>query len=288
MEMRDYRYQLVRYVADRERMEPINVGIILQGEGRIDLKLSPNAARRKDVDTAAFQQWRRFLSEEIQGDPTPMFQPERTSTAFLRYLEGICEGPIFLSPPLGASVPVESGFNQVIESLYRRLVAPRDADATASDDDRPSGRFRRIAEERKFLDRGMKRQAHLHVGGKRLWMAYRQVRNGELIAFDKVEVDRQLSQTANEIERLPEIARQLPLLLERGDSLRVHYALLADELVRPFRDQTEEEFLAMREDLRRYTEAIVKAGGTILESRADVDNLADEIDRKLPRLAVAT
>ena len=53
MDMQDFRYLLVRYVPDRERMEPINVGII-QGAGRIDFRLNPHAARRKEIETVTF------------------------------------------------------------------------------------------------------------------------------------------------------------------------------------------------------------------------------------------
>ncbi len=284
MEMQDFRYMLVRYVPDRERMEPINVGIILQGAGRIDFRLNPHAARRKEIDTATFQQWRQYFQDEIVADHTPLFQPERMSPDFLCYLQGICEGSVILSRPLAASVTGANTFDEVIASLYSRLVAPPEVTSPVAAS-RPAGRFRQIAEERRFVDRGMKRQAHVRVGKKRLWMAYRQVENGELIAFDKVEVDKQISQTANEIERLPQIAGQLPELFGASTEYKgVKYCLLADDLSKPFRDQPSEEFEAMRDDFRRYLEKIVKAGGQILDSPKEVENLADQIDQKLPRL----
>ena len=47
--MNDLRYALIRFIPDAARMEPINFGVVLQGAGKIDFKLHPNFARRKDV-----------------------------------------------------------------------------------------------------------------------------------------------------------------------------------------------------------------------------------------------
>ena len=99
----DHRYMLIRYVPDVERMEPINVGVILQGQGQLDVRLSPHAAKRKDVDTAAFRRWKDFFIEEVKGDPESLFQPEKTSLRFLQNIAELCDGPILLSRPLTLS-----------------------------------------------------------------------------------------------------------------------------------------------------------------------------------------
>jgi Protein of unknown function (DUF3037) len=98
--MNQYVYSLIRFVPDLERMEPFNVGIILQSPGRIDFRMSPHAAKRKDVNTAVIQKWRSFLEEEIRGEAVPFLQPPKQSPEFLRYLHGLCDQTVTISKPL--------------------------------------------------------------------------------------------------------------------------------------------------------------------------------------------
>ncbi|RJP30960.1 MAG: DUF3037 domain-containing protein [Phycisphaerales bacterium] len=125
--MIDYRYVLIRYVPDRERMEPVNVGLILQGRGRLDLRFSPHAAKRRGIDTAVFRLWRDFFKDELCGPAAPLFHPDRTSPEFLRYLEELCAGQVLLSRPLAFSAAATEPFEQVRDALYQRLVAPPEA-----------------------------------------------------------------------------------------------------------------------------------------------------------------
>jgi hypothetical protein len=106
-----------------ERMEPINVGVILQGVGLLDVRLRPNAAEQKEIDADIFRQWRHFLLEEIHGDHIPRFQPEKTSPEFLTYLSRLCQGPVLLSRPLIVQVAAPRTFSDVLDDLYKRLVA---------------------------------------------------------------------------------------------------------------------------------------------------------------------
>ena len=132
----------------------------------------------------------------------------------------------------------------------------------------------------------MLRYSHVMVDAKSLWTAYRQVVNGEVLAFDKVEVANFIGYTSNEIERLPRVAERLETFLTAPASTKPRrYALLADQFVQPFPDQTDGEFKAMRDDLEQAVELITKRGGTVLRSREDVERFADEIDAKLPRAA---
>src|SRR5437763_17103420 len=101
--MTELRYALIRFIPDMDRMEPINVGVILQGEGRIEFKLGPHAAKRADVDTQVFQKWRAFLEEEIRGAAVPLLQPPKDSAQFLHYLAGLCEQTVLITRPLAMS-----------------------------------------------------------------------------------------------------------------------------------------------------------------------------------------
>ena len=280
--MIDYRYVLVRFVPDRERMEPINVGLILQGAGRIDYQFSQHAAKRKEIDTDIYNEWKAFFRAEIKGEAAPLFQPDRASPQFLRHLEALCGETVVLSRPLSLSVDESRAFDDVVDSLFRRLVAPREAE-TPGAATRPTGRFRQLAEEREFVNRGMKRHAHVLVNNDRLWMAYRQVVNGETIALDKVEVGNQIGATSYEIERLPLIADKLPSFV--GEK-RTHF-LLVDHLEQPFTDQPDDEFEAMRDDLERCVDRVEKAGGTVIREVNGVETFADRLHDCLPPSAAS-
>jgi len=281
--MQNYLYTLVRYVPDFERMEPINVGVILQGMGRLDACLSRHAAKRKDIDTQVFQQWRKFFLDEIRGDATPLFQPEKTSPQFLTYLQQLCEGAVLLSRPLALEVAPSRGFDDVLRDLYNRLVAPPETTSPAAAR-RPTGRFRQLTEARHFLRRGLKKHAHVMSNERPLWMAYRQLANRQHIAIDKVEVDREIGATANEIERMPLIIDRLPEFLRAGRELPTSYYLVADELKQPFSDQSQAEFQAMRDELEAAVEKVKNSGGRIVRSLSEAERLADEVDHALPEL----
>ena len=280
--MIDYRYVLVRFVPDPERMEPTNVGVILQGNGGVDVLFSPHAAKRKEIDTDIYNKWKAFFQTEIRGDVAPLFQPDRATPKFLQHLEALCGETVVLSRPLFLSVDDSQRFADVLQSLYRRLVAPREAEA-AGVATGPTGRFRQLAEELRFVNRGIKRHEHVLVNHDRLWMAYRQVVNGEIIAVDKVEVGNQIGATSNEIQILPLIADNLPKFVSEK---RTHF-LLVDQLEEPFTEQSDDGFEAMRDDLERCVGLVERAGGTVIREVNAVESFADRLDACLPPSAVS-
>ena len=280
--MQTYFYSLIRYVPVMERMEPINVGVILQCEGLVDVRLSPHAAKRKEIDTQVFGKWRQFFLEEIRGDPTPLFQPEKATPQFLTYLGQLCEGPVILSRPLTFQVSARapsatfSATSITASSLHPKLLLRRLAR-------RPTGRFRQITEDRQFLRRGMKRHAHVTIDDRRLWMAYRQVANGQQIAIDKIEVNVEIGKTANEIERMPYVLEHLPLFLQAQSFKPTRYVLLAGTMQHPFTDQRTEEFEAMRGELESTVEKVREAGGQVIRTVPEAEQLTTELDQVLPR-----
>ena len=279
--MRAYRYNLIRYVPYPARMEPINVGVILQGDGKLDVRFNVNASRLAAINAEEFRKWRQFLVAEIQTQQPKLFQPDRTTERFLRYLEGLCDGPIYLSRPL-VLINESDSFEQILNSLDAALVAPPEASAQA-EEKRPTGLFRRLAEEMRFVERGMRKYSHIVVGNHRLWAAYRQVDNGDLTALDKVSVGKEIGETSNEIERLPKIAGAMKEYLSnkiRGKETR-HY-LLVDELSAPFTGQSQDDFDMMRRDLDEQVKSIQDNGGKILRSPNEVEELVVDLDRRLP------
>ena len=199
--MNDLHYALIRFVPDMARMEPINFGVVLQGFGKIDFKLNPNFARRKDVETPVFQQWRDFLVEEIRGEPMPLFQPQKDSVEFLTHLANLCEQTVSMSRPLFVSAKKDESFEDVLESLFTKLVLPPES-PKPDHMPRPTSRFREIEDEKQFRRRGMRKHPYLTLPGDKRWNAYRQLLNGENIVIDKVEVRNDVGLTADEIQKL--------------------------------------------------------------------------------------
>lgn len=129
--MYEYRYALVRYVPDAMRMEPINIGIILQGKGCIDFRLNTQASKKGIIDTTTFKRWRIFLEEEIRGEAVPLFQPAKTSAQFFTHLQELCDKTVLLSRPLAVARDSDN-FEQLLESLYQRLVAAPEHESAES------------------------------------------------------------------------------------------------------------------------------------------------------------
>lgn len=285
--MQDYYYTLVRYVPDVQRMEPINVGVILQGRGQLDIRFSPHAAKRKEIDTGVFQQWRQFLLEEVQGKPAPLFQPPKTSPKFLDYLGQLCDGAVLLSQPLLVSVDESRPFADMLAYLYQRLVAPSQVIAPA-EAARPSGRFRQLTISYSFLRRGMRKHAPIKLDQEKHWMAYRQVVNGSVWAIDKIEVGNQIGTTASEIQAMNSITLLLKdFLAGRGLDRPTKYYFLADALESPFTDQAADEFSMMRDDLESVVRRVRDTGGTVIRTASEAELLANELDQALPPLTVA-
>jgi hypothetical protein len=281
--MNEFHYSLIRFVPDAERMEPFNIGIILQGQGSLDFKLSPHVARRKDVDTRVFQKWRAFLEDEIRGDPVPLFQPSKQSISFFRHLASLCDGTVTISDPFFLSEASGEQFEAILESLYNRLVAPIDS-AKREQKPRPTAAFREIEDEMQFRKRGMKKYPYVSLNGQPLWNAFRQVLNGENIVIDKVEVRDQVGLTADEIQKLASGADRF---LERFLGVTCspapnRYILIADELDEKFTDQADEDYEVMREELGRVIRIVNSRGGQVLQRMDDVKSFAAEIDKKLP------
>lgn len=277
--MIEYRYALVRYVPNPKRMEPTNVGVLLQGAGRLDFKLNPHAPKRANINTTVFHQWRDFLDKEVRGPHLPLFQPPREDSAFLAYLSDLCNSTVVLSTAYQFVTPLP--FDLALEALYAELVAPP-PDANPPVPNQPAGRFRQLTDVRGFVKRGMKRHEHVVRGGDRLWMAYRQVENGCLLAIDKVEVNERMGATANEIERLPTVESKLHSFLCPGKGEKpTRYVLLVDELSKPFGSQPPAEFEAMREDLNSAVESLTSKGAEIVRTLDSTVELADEIDAML-------
>ncbi len=285
--MNDLHYALIRFVPDMARMEPINFGVVLQGFGKIDFKLNPNFARRKDVETPVFQQWRDFLVEEIRGEPMPLFQPQKHSVEFLTHLANLCEQTVSMSRPLFVSAKKDESFEDVLESLFTKLVLPPES-PKPDHMPRPTSRFRGIEDEKQFLRRGMRKHPYLTHPGDKRWNAYRQLLNGENIVIDKVEVQNNVGLTADEIQKLASgVESFLDRFLVSSTPAIPKYYLLADDLKEKFTDQSDGDYNAMKDELDCVIKTVESRGGLVLRRAEEVVDLANLIDNKLPQMADA-
>jgi hypothetical protein len=284
--MNVFNYALIRFIPDSERMEPINIGLLLQGQGEVDFKLSPHAAKRKEIDTQVFQQWRRFFEQEVRGPAVPLFQPPKGSSDFIRHLSNVCEGAVRITKPLVHMATTQASFQGVLEEMYERLVAP--PELVRRQPERPTSFFRQIEEEKDFRRRGMKKHPYIPSVGGQYWNAFRQVLNGQEIVIDKIEVGNSVGLTADEIQKIASGSEHFvkTFLGSRGDAGRLRrYCLIADKLTGRFSDQTDDDFDIMQEQLETAKDVVKRSGGEVLSTTDDITGFAEELDRKLPGLA---
>lgn len=284
--MREFHYSLIRYVPDRLRMEPINVGIVLQASTGTQLRFNPHATKRADIDTDAFRKWRSFFEAEVRNDEDPLFRPSADTPDFLLHLARLCDAPFAMTRPLLVADAIETEPDRMLETLFRRLVLPVE-EASNPETLRPTARYRDLEAEFQLLKRGVKRYAAVPGDGaephERIHRRpYRQVANGRYIAMDKIEVNRELSRTAEELNALADIKTFLARFLEiEIQALPTRYILLADDMNQPFREQAEDDFLSMRDDIERTVAAVLEAGGEVIRDAERSEELAKELNRVL-------
>ncbi len=70
MSERDYLYQIIRYVPDLRRMEPQNIGVVVQGQFGVSCRIWTHfrpLGDKPDFDYGNFRKWREFFEAEING-----------------------------------------------------------------------------------------------------------------------------------------------------------------------------------------------------------------------------
>jgi hypothetical protein len=284
--MREFNYALIRYIADRLRMEPINVGLVLQDSAGAIVKFSPHVAKRAVVDTETYNQWKAFFEAEVKNDVDPLFRPPTNSPEFFVYLSRLCDGPIIMSRPLIVADENEISGEQMLDILFRRLVLPEEKSGTP-ENQRATGRYRELEAEYQLLKRGVRKHAVVPIetreGGSPVHRRpYRQVANGKYIAMDKIEVARELSRTAEEINGLLNVKSFLDLFLKTQVQQReTRYILLADRLIEPFGGQPREDFQSMRDDIERTVDLVQAAGGEVIRDPLDSEKLARTLNDQL-------
>lgn len=124
MAARTYRYVILRYIPDLMRMEPRNVGVIVQSdEGivhQIHGRFVPESLSDRGEARASFRAWREWFDHELHARIAHALVPKRTSEAYLSYLASRCTGNYQLTEPL--RVQAEVDLNGAAGFLCSRLV----------------------------------------------------------------------------------------------------------------------------------------------------------------------
>jgi hypothetical protein len=233
MNERPFLYQIIRYVADLRRMEPKNIGVIVQGQSDLKLRLWTHfrpGDDKPDFDYANFRKWREFFEEEVNGPQIPLFQPPRYSPEFLEYLQSRCRGNYIVTRPLQLEVATED-IDEVTQSLYETIVrSPEEEQEPA---EQPVRRFREQLEARKLHRNPFLRRDEyvaLPNGESELfhWQYQKNHGSNQLVLIEPVQWLGKIRLTQLELEHVLSAAKKIA-----ATALHAHLIVIMDEVTPP-------------------------------------------------------
>lgn len=278
-----YLYQIIRYIPDLERMEPQNIGVIVQGQFNVVSKVWTRfrpLGEKPDFDYANFREWREFFDEEVNGPQISMFQPHRTDPLFLEYLQSRCQGNYVLTRPLNIVMQTDQ-VEEVRDYLYQRLVRPPDSDHEPAD--QPVRRFREQLQARK-LDKNpmLRRDEYLDLpnGESELfkWQYQRNHGSDQRILIEPIQWLDRIRLTQIELEHVLRAADSV-----RNSGLNAQLIVVMDEVkappdnARPSTKQLYDNYMRGKEELRGLSDEVVS-------SADESENLVDRIEQDLRQL----
>lgn len=278
-----YLYQIIRYVPDLERMEPQNIGVIVQGQLHIVSKIWARfrpLGEKPDFDYVNFRKWREFFDEEINGPQISMFQPDRTDPLFLEYLQSRCKGNYLLTRPLSIVMQTEQ-IEEVRDYLYQRLVRSPDSDQEPAD--QPVRRFREQLQARK-LDRNpmLRRDEYLELpnGESELfkWQYQKNHGSDQRILIEPIQWLDRIRLTQIELDHVLRAAEKV-----RKSGLNAQLIVVMDEVQapakssRPATQQLYENYMRGKEELRGLSNEVVS-------SAPEAEGLVARVERDLTEL----
>lgn len=279
MSEKEYKYQIIRYVPDLKRMEPQNIGVVVQDVDGASCKLWTHfrpLGDRPDFDYQNFRKWREFFEMEVNGPQIEMFQPPRHSEEFLEYLQSRCKGNYTITRPLHA-VMETSDLEDVRDELYQMLVrSPEEEEKPAK---QPVKRFKQQLEKKK-LDRN----PFLHVdeylefpnGESRLfhWQYKRNHGANEQVLIEPVQWLDKIRLTQLELEHSLNAAERV-----RESKLRAQLIVIMDEVAPPSsaaKDATKqlyENYLKGKDRLKELSDIVVSKANESEELVSRIDAL---------------
>lgn len=233
MNERPFLYQIIRYVPDLRRMEPKNIGVIVQGGSEVRLRLWTHfrpGDDKPDFDYANFRKWREFFEEEVNGPQIALFQPPHHSPEFLEYLRSRCQGNYILTVPLHITMRTES-INEVTQHLYETIVrSPEDEPEPA---EQPVRRFReRLEAKRLHKNPFLRRDEYVTLPSGEAELFHWQYRKNhgsdELVLIEPVQWLGKIRLTQLELEHVLSAVKKV-----REASLHARLIVVMDEVVPP-------------------------------------------------------
>lgn len=283
MSEQQYLYQIIRYVPDLRRMEPQNIGVIVQSELGVTCRFWTHfrpLSDKPDFDYGNFRNWREFFETEVNGPQIEIFQPPRQSREFLEYLQARCKGNYIVTQPLLITMH-SAEIEQVRDYLYETLVrSPQDDQQPA---EQPVKRFREQLQSRK-LDRSpyLRRDEYLVLprGETALFHWQYQKNHGfdTRVLIEPVQWLDKIRLTQLELEHVLSAAQKV-----RKAKVGAHLVVVMDEVAPPSKfakDATKrlyENYVKGKEDL-------VQLADELISSTAESEELVSRIEDDLKEL----
>jgi hypothetical protein len=291
-------YQLIRFIPDLERMEPRNLGVIVQGGGEIDVKLNRHATKWSDAKGHAetVRKWFGYFEGEIKGFisgqtdilipiPIETLMPDRGSERFLDYLMKQATGQIRVSRPFVMEYRTEKPLNAVIDELYRKLVSA-DAEPEGTVEEKAAvrksiaGKFSQLSHNKHFRERGLVENGHVMLPEGVSRVSYRHFKNGDLNLIEKVEFNDNAFMTGLEINNLLLLLRE-KRIKSFGEDIKLTILL---EPFCEFPKMPAEENKAFLKDREEIGSRALEQGAKIIEDVESVSVFVLDLDKYLPKM----
>ncbi len=283
MNERPYLYQIIRYVADLRRMEPQNIGVLVQSATQLRHRVWTHfrpLGDKPDFDSANFRKWREFFEEEVNGPQIALFQPPRHSPEFLEYLQSRCKGNYVVTRPLHVAMRTEN-IDKVTEYLYETLVRSPEEPEPA---ERPVQRFREELKAKKLDKNRLLRQdeyVDLPNGEAQLfhWQYDRNHGSNERVLIEPIQWLGRIRFTQLELEHVLSAVRKV-----RAAHLPAHLVVVMDKVEPPSagaRDATKrlyDNYVAGQKTLRQESDEVI---ARIDESQSLVERIETDLREML-------
>ncbi|MDQ1638263.1 MAG: hypothetical protein QOF62_1602 [Pyrinomonadaceae bacterium] len=281
MSEKEYNYQIIRYIPDLRRMEPQNIGILVQDELGTTCRMWTHfrpLGDKPDFDYYNFRKWREFFELEVNGPQIEMFQPPRESAEFLEYLQSRCKGNYTVTRPLHVTMDA-TDIEVVKDHLFETLVrAPEEEEMPAT---QPVKRFKQQLEKKK-LDKNSHLQVDEYLvfpsGETKLfhWQYKKNHGSDERVLIEPVQWLDKIRLTQLELEHSLSAAQKV-----RDSRLRAHLIVIMDEVAPPSHLAKEatkrlyENYLEGKKHLKQLSDEVV---ANVPESEELVSRIEDDLN----------
>lgn len=289
MKQHFFRYQILRYIADLKRMEPENIGVIIQNSREASCRFHTRLGNRPGFDFDNYRRWREFFESEINEPPVPVFQPPRGDIAFLEYLQGRCIGNYSLTRPLELAMP-SADLLEARNHLFKTLVLK--PDEAIGNTKQPVQRLRSELKQRNIINNPAFHKKQLfNANGISEFVEYFYVRNHGAnlpVIIQPVQILPDISRTINAMERAEAIVHNL-----RAAKVKAEISVVVDEMAEPKRSDSDEHKWAYdhiikgKRQLEEQGVAVVDSTGKTVRLSANIEKDLSEIEtpKAQPELA---